>query len=218
MKTTKTRRLRPLVAAHLADLPHTCRTCPMGNEVEFAHDPAWARGAEDRWGLCGVAAEHDENVIGYLVVTPALTLPKAHPLTHWSRTPDSAVLVSLRVVDDWAGLGVGKQLVQSVAARLAGNASCLEAVGTSGHATCVTPSIDWLDSVGFAPEGTTGVGPGGDELQRMQLNFSTTLRWRPDIRGAWQAVSGWVTRPVVAPPEPSGSRVLVRTTTTPDPS
>lgn len=189
------RRLRPVLSRRLPQLPATCAVCPLGDQVHFTGDPSWARSAEDRWGWCGVAAHHDGHVVGYALITPALNVPKAHPMTMWPRTPDSAVLVSLRVLDQGQHNAVARQLVQAVAARLVDRVSCLEAIGTSAAARCTTPATAWLASVGFAADDSPRPPGCPADQDRMRMDFSTTSRWAPGLRTVWGAVTDWVHQP-----------------------
>jgi hypothetical protein len=189
------RRFRPVTAVGLARLPETCERCPLGPSSRFSPNPSWARAAEDRWGACGLAADHDGTTIGYILVTPALTLPRSHPLTMWARTPDSAVLMSMRVFDDQASAILPQHLMQALAARLTGSVSCLEAVGTDGAPSCTTPAMSWLESVGFVKDERQRPVGFAPHLHRVRMDFNTTVTWAPGLRSVWGTVHGWVSQP-----------------------
>lgn len=209
-------RVRPLLERDLARLPLTCPRCVLGSSSLVDADSGWASAAVDRFGLCGVVAVIDHHAVGYLLLSPALNVPATHPIAHGARTPDSAVVMSVRVLEDHRGSGVGKHLVQSAAARLLRQANCLEAIGTSGNPSCQTPPLNWLESVGFVPcddpVGTpAGLGPPTRRLPggiaapvRMRLDLSSTVTWRPDLQWAKSWVGGWAGRP--AQPEHPRSR------------
>lgn len=117
--------------------------------VGHEDDLAWARAAQDRWGLCGVLAGTVEAPRGWVLVVPSPSVPARHPMASRSRTPDAAVLVAAHVTDD--DPACFRQLVQTLAARLVGQASCLEAVaGRRGaRGRCEEPQLDWLLAAGF---------------------------------------------------------------------
>ena len=58
----------------------------------------WVRAAEQRWGLCGVAALESDEVVGYLLLAPSFTVPSGHPLSRGPRTPDGAVLLLVALI------------------------------------------------------------------------------------------------------------------------
>lgn len=189
------RRLRTLHPEGLAELDE----CGAPGRVPRSEDVAWARAAADQWGLCGVVFVHGDEVVAHALVSPTLHLPSDHPLAAWSRTPESAALLELHTTDR-APDDAAKVLVQSLAARLHGRVGGLEAAGTLGEPSCHQLSCEWLQGVGFQPV----PGAGNRFGRRMRLDLSSTIVWRPGLRGTWRAVKAMLERPLG--PEPTGRR------------
>ncbi len=190
----RTRRLRPLLASGISNLPlWHCRTSLVGPDADPS--PAWAVAAEDRFGSCGMSAYDSDDLVGWVVFCPALHVPAEHLLAQGTRVADSAMLLGVAVRDTHRGQGIGRQLVQAAAARMVGGAVCVDALGAAVPLTCEVAPLYWLTAVGFAPVDAmrTGAGP-----MRMRLDLGATIRWRPDLRSAVDLLTGWVTRPGVA--------------------
>lgn len=220
------RRLRPLSAADLALLPGDC-AC--GGRRMLAASAAWAHAGIERYGICGVAAFDGAEPIGWLLISPALNLPAAHPLASGPRDADAAQLLQAHVVEAWRGIGIGRQMMQSLAARLVPSSTGIDAMGSgpgsglgsavgpggapasSAGAPCLAPPISWLEDVGFVEVAThqaTGEPAGAHETlsprRRMRLDLHRTRRWTPDPTRALSWARGWA-GPASAP-EPGLSR------------
>lgn len=199
-------RLRPLTPAELPLLPRSCERCALGQGARpgLAADgtlAGWARAAQDEWGMCGVAARHDEMIVGFLLVSPALHVPSRSPQARAGVTPGAAVMMTVRVLDDWTGTGLGHELIQAVSARLvAGRCSALESTGSRTAAGCTLPPAGWLESEGFVLVRDTPLAP------RWRLDLTSTLRWRPRLDEAWKALGKLFPAPAPkpSPPEPAG--------------
>ena len=199
----RTRRLRPLSVAGLRTLPvWNCRTNLVGPEADPS--PAWARSAADRFGSCGVSAVDNDEVVGWVIYCPALTVPSTHRLARGARVAESAMLLAVAVRESHRGQGIGRQLVQAATARVVGGAICIDALGAAVPLSCEVAPIHWLTGVGFAP--VDGMPPGPGPV-RMRLDLAATAHW-PDLRSAFDLLTGWVPRPGVAH-EPAG-RLLRR--------
>lgn len=193
-------RLTTLAAGNLSTLPQTCPVCLLGSGISPGLDPdaqpaPWARSAQNDWGFCGVAAYAEGAVVGYLLLSSPLHVPRLDPQSG-ALSPDAAVVMSLRVMAPYAGCGLGRQLVQSAAARLTRTQfEALEVRGSVRSRSCVLPPVGFLESVGFLPVDEHPLTP------RFRLDFSRTLRWVPDFRPTWERLIGWA-RPL--PPAPAG--------------
>ena len=164
--------LRTLVPADLAGLP------AQGCGIVLDH-PTWARAAMSAWGLCGVGCLCRGVVMGFVLVSPALYVPRAHPLSVGANADAAAVLA---VVDD----GCSRRLVQSLAARLVGRRSivAIDAAASPGHPagpSPLTPSPEWLDAW-------------DDVLQRLNERRE---RLRRSLGGALVAVGPPTLKPIV---------------------
>lgn len=186
----RAQRLRPLAAASLSALP-SCARCGS----RHLDDQQWARAAEQRWGLVGVGAVNNSRTIGYLLFAPAMNLPAGHPAQGWAPKADAAAIVSVYIEPDFRHFGVGKQLVQSAAARLVDQAPVLEAAGSLGLPSCSAAPETWLSHHGFQRD-----CPGnGASIQRqspearvhMRMELNRTVKWRPSLKKllapAWPA-------------------------------
>ncbi|MCT1458051.1 hypothetical protein M3G03_00580 [Aestuariimicrobium sp. p3-SID1156] len=195
------RRVRTLTPADLAGLS-PCPDCGCGGEGREELDPhaRWARASMDRWGLCGVGLGHDT----WLLLCPQGSLPEDHPLVtraDASEATHMATLLALHVSHAMRRTGAGKQLVQSVAARLVGRETLMLAAGGRAAHQCATPPSEWLLKIGFEPCTQVNYLPAG--AQRLVLRLDRTVTWRswalPDIV---QQLTHWERNP---PPEAVGN-------------
>ena len=210
-----TRRLRPMTAADLGLLPEPCGSCafwetglvdlasPAEHPDREARKSEWAQAVTDHWGYCGVLAQHEDEVVGFLTLAPARLVRR---LPAFSTTPvgaDVAVLLSVQVTDAWRGKGIGRQLVTTAAGLVARrDLRALEAVGTRHEGpSCMMP-VGWLESVGFAVVREHPVTP------RLRMDLQTTQRW-PGLGAAWNRLTGLVAAPVAPQPAAYAGRDAV---------
>ncbi|GAB3709215.1 hypothetical protein [Mariniluteicoccus flavus] len=195
-------RLRPFHVEHLAALPPTCRDCPLGDGVATGFDPdgsvaSWVRASEAEWGQAGVASWHGDRIIGFLLLSTPLHVPRTGPQSGVAFHRDSAIVMTLRVLDEYARAGTGWQLVQAAAACVAKGPRTFHALETEairGRASCALPSAEFLESAGFEVCREHPVRP------RLRLDLSRTVRWKPDLAKTADRLTAWV-RPL--PPEPA---------------
>ena len=148
-------------------------------------DHAAAVEAVARWGFCGVVMGPVEQPIGILGVVP---LADAE-----GKGASSALLSGIWVNPDDRGHGLGRQLVQAVAAELIRReVAVVEAVGQSE----VLPT-GFLRSVGFRVIQANPIAP------RLRMDLATTVRRRPDLVAAWHRLAGLVPASI-PPPQPAG--------------
>lgn len=195
-------RIRRLGVLDLHRLPPTCPTCPLGASGQPGLDRAangaatWARAADADLGFCGVGVADQDRIIAYLLLSPPLHVPRVGPQSGFGLNPDAAVVMSVRVLEEYAGAGLGRQLVQAAAGRIARTPfRALETRGAPGNGACVIPPVGFLEAVGFTTIHAHPIHP------RLRLELSRTVSWLPDLRPAFDRVAGWV-RPL--PPEPVG--------------
>ena len=195
-------RFRRFGTADLHRLPPTCPGCPLGAELQPGLDPAgngaatWARAAEAEWGFCGLGVVDEDRVVAYLLLTSPLHLPRNGPQSGFGVNPDAAVGMSVRVLEEYAGCGLGRQLVQAAAARIARTQfQALETRACPGAGACAIPPAGFLEAVGFTAIQPHPLNP------RYRLDLSRTVRWLPDWRPVFDRVLDWV-RPL--PPAPAG--------------
>lgn len=204
----RSRRIRPLVAADLPKLPEPCVRCTFwessltdlassgGPPDRVRVKAEWAEAVTERWGYCGVQACDNGTVLGFLTMAPAVLVPRLGAFATTPVSSDAAVLMSVRVLEEYRGAGIGRQLVQAAAALLTRrDIRAFEAVGTYHDGpSCMLPT-GWLESVGFAVVRPHPITP------RLRMDLQSTLRWS-DLGAAWEKLTNLVTSP--SPPEPRG--------------
>ena len=201
------RRLRPLTAADLPSLPEPCARCTFWEasltDLATSADhldrrqikAEWAQTVTRHWGYCGVLALHEDTPIGHLCMAPAQYVPRLGAFATTPVSPDAAVILSVRVVEEFRDKGIGRQLVQSAAGLVVRrDIRALEAVGTYNDGpSCMLPAA-WLEAVGFSVVRPHPITP------RLRMDLQNTLRW-PDFGAAWHRLAGLVSQP--AAPEPA---------------
>lgn len=162
----------------------------------------WALEADRAWGCCGVAATREGRIVGFALISPALFLPREHPAAKGPQSAAAAVLLAVWVEPESRRAGVGRQLIQHLAARTYGkhDTEAIEAVGSRSAVTTSAPPVSWLLAVGFQPLDARTTRP------RYRLELSSAVPWL-DLRAAWRRVIAWVPHPI-APPEPAGGAGL----------
>lgn len=206
---SKSRRIRPLTAAELSTLPEPCGQCVfwesgLNELVGYSGRPrpeelkgAWARAVTERWGYCGVRAVDGGETVGFLTMAPPVLVPRLAALATTPISQDAAVLLSVRVHEDFRGYGIGRQLIQAAAGLLVRrDIRAFEAIGTyRDEPSCLLP-VGWLRSVGFEVVREHPVTP------RLRMNLQSTLRWA-DLGAAWSRLTRLVGQPPA--PEPTAS-------------
>jgi GNAT superfamily N-acetyltransferase len=201
------RRLRPMTAADLDLLPDPCGRCafwetsvadlaaPSEHPDRAARKAEWAEEVTARWGYCGVLAVHDDEVLGFLTLAPAVLVRRLPAFSTTPASADVAVLLSAQVIEPWRGKGIGRQLVTTAAGLVARrDIRALEAVGTRRDGpSCMMP-VGWLETVGFGVVREHPVTP------RLRMDLHATQRWT-GLGAAWNRLTGLVAPPVA--PEPA---------------
>jgi len=184
------RRFRLLHASDLESLP-LCGTC---KEMEkLVKDTGWAVAGDDEWGFCGVGVCAGGDVKAYVLVTPALYVPRRHPLARGANA-DAAAMLALYVEGVHPQHSLGKQAVQRLAAKLVDqrNINAID-VASSDRGICQRPAKKWLMANGFRPL---------DDGVRLRLDLRSTRVWLPRPQEMVRQVAD-IVRPA-APPHPAG--------------
>ena len=186
------RRLANVPLANLDDLPYRCRRCvfweldPVShNRAQAAGDPAlekeaWISSTLLEWGSCGKIAYADGVPAGYVLYAPPLYVPRSVAFPTSPVSADAVLLMTAHVLDEFAGGGLGRVLVQTVAKDLTRRgAKAIEAFGDLRweQPSCVLPA-DYLLAVGFKT-----VRP-HLRYPRLRLELKTALSWREDVEVA----------------------------------
>ena len=173
----------------------------------------WLRTVQREWGECGRVVLEDGRPVAWATYAPAAFVPGAGCFATAPVSPDAVLLSGVHVEPGHTGAGLGRVLVQSVAADLVerGDVVALEAFGHHprrplGDASAPTPAsapgpctvpVDFLVRVGFTVHRPHLVAP------RLRLHLRSTVTWRDEVEAAVRRVRGVVARPPHATPSPS---------------
>lgn len=187
------RRLASVTLDNLDDLPRRCRRCVFweldpvartraeeAGDTEFEKE-AWVSATLLEWGSCGKIAYVDNVPAGFALYAPPAYVPRAVAFPTSPVSADAVLLMTATVLDEFSGMGLGRMLVQGIAADLKRrNVKAIEAFGDkkwSGIGHCVLPA-DHLLSVGFKTVRAHHRYP------RLRLELGATATWREDVEVA----------------------------------
>jgi GNAT superfamily N-acetyltransferase len=187
------RRLASITLDNLDDLPRRCRKCvfweldPVARtraeetgDTEFEKE-AWVSATLLEWGSCGKLVYVDDVAAGYVMYAPPASVPRSAAFPTSPISADAVLLMTGHVLDEFSGMGLGRMLIQGVAADLKRRGvKAIEAFGDkkwAGTGNCVLPA-DHLLSVGFKT-----VRP-HHHYPRLRLELGATVSWREDVEVA----------------------------------
>ncbi|MDT4948306.1 MAG: hypothetical protein QOJ37_901 [Pseudonocardiales bacterium] len=212
------RRLVNVTLDNLSDLPTKCRTCvyweldPVsGERAQDSGDAslekeAWVSDTLLEWGSCGQLAYVDSMPAGYVLYAPPAYVPRAVAFPTSPVSPDAVLLMTARIVPEFAGGGLGRMLVQGVARDVVRRGiRAIEAFGLAGGRAprprrsgeehpdqrCLLPA-DYLLAVGFK---TVRPHP---RTPRLRLDVKTTITWKEDVEYALERLLGSMQAPVLS--------------------
>jgi len=192
------RRLAAITLDNLDDLPRRCRHCvfweldPVGRaRAEEAGDTAlekeaWVSAVLLEWGSCGKIVYVDGVPAGYVMFAPPAYVPRSVAFPTSPVSSDAVLLMTAHVIPEFAGGGLGRMLVQSVAKDLTRrNVRAIEAFGDLrwSEPACVVPA-EHLLAVGFK---TVRPHP---RYPRLRLELKTAVSWREDVETAIERLLG----------------------------
>jgi GNAT superfamily N-acetyltransferase len=195
------RRIVSLTLDTLEDLPKRCRDCdfweldPVSRDRAIkCGDPglekeAWVSSTLLEWGSCGKLAYVDGAPAGYVMYAPPAYVPRSIAFPTSPVSPDAALLMTAHIVDDFAGQGLGRVLIQSLAKDLVKRGiKAVEAFTDLDHSEpdCVVPA-DYLLAVGFKTVRPHRRWP------RMRLELRTAISWKSDVEYALEKLLGSMT-------------------------
>jgi GNAT superfamily N-acetyltransferase len=206
------RKIVRLTLDNVGDLPTRCQQC-----VFWELDPvargraescgetrsekeAWISHVLLEWGSCGRVAYVDGDPAGYVLYAPPVYLPGAAVFPTAPVSTDAVLLATAYVHPEYAGQGLGRVLMQSVAKDLLkrGGIRAIEAFGTNKPRDCMIES-DFLLRVGFKTHRSHPQHP------RMRLELKSVLTWREEVEQALERLVGAV-RPSRVRPAPQHHR------------
>jgi GNAT superfamily N-acetyltransferase len=168
---------------------------------EVGEKDAWLSTVLREWGSCGRVLLLDDRVAGYVAYAPATFLPGAEAFATAPVSHDAVLLTTVHVVPEHRGAGLGRVLVQAMAADLIERGG-VRAVEAFGRSRAVVPPgtpgplpTEFLAGVGFRTVRAHPVTP------RMRMDLRSTLTWREEVEAALGRLVGAV-RPA-ASPEPA---------------
>ena len=204
------RRVVNLTLDNLGDLPPHCRRCVFweldpvaGQTAAEAGDvdlekEAWLSATLLDWGSCGKIVYVDSLAAGYLTYAPPAHVPRSLAFPTSPVSGDAVLLMTAKVLPEFAEGGLARMLVQTVAKDLTRRGvRALEAFGSavpaglmpegSGRArtapSCVVPA-EFLLAVGFKT-----VRP-HHRFPRLRLDLRTAISWRADVEVALERLLG----------------------------
>jgi hypothetical protein len=188
------------------DLPVPCRSCAFWECGDRIPDPS----AKDDWlsavllesGRCGKIVYVDGAVAGFALYAPPEYVSGTPAFGAARPSDDALLLMTARILPEFASGGLGRVLIQSVVKDALGRRGvrALEAYGDlkGEEAACVLPS-EFLTAVGFKTVQTHPRFP----LLRMELR--TVLRWRGDVGEALERWLGAIRPDKAKAPGPIGA-------------
>jgi hypothetical protein len=148
---------------------------------------AWLSDTLLEWGSCGQLVYVDGAPAGYVLYAPAAYVPRAVAFPTSPVSADAVLLMTARIVNEFAGGGLGRMLVQGVARDVVRRGiRAIEAFGRSDGGEpdesaadhrCLLPA-DYLRAVGFKTVRSHRRTP------RLRLDVKTTVTWREDVEYA----------------------------------
>jgi GNAT superfamily N-acetyltransferase len=207
------RRLVSITLDNLRELPSRCRSCvfweldPVSGEraaetgdTELEKE-AWISDTLLEWGSCGVLVTVDGATAGYALYAPAAYVPRSIAFPTSPVSPDAVLLMTARVMPEFAGGGLGRMLVQGVARDVVRRGiRAIEAFGRHGPEPATRPApnscllpADYLLAVGFKTIRPHHATP------RLRLDVRSTATWREDVESALERILGSIQLPSATP-------------------
>jgi GNAT superfamily N-acetyltransferase len=195
------RRIVNITLDNLGDLPPRCRKCvfwelgPSGRaRAEESGDPdlekeSWVSSVLLEWGSCGKIAYVDGVPAGYMLFAPAQYVPRSIAFPTSPVSADAALFMTAYLLSEFAGAGIGRMLVQSMAKDLTRRGvKAIEAFGDRRWESpaCMLP-VDYLLAVGFKT-----IRP-HHHYPRLRMELRTILTWREDVEVALERLLGSMT-------------------------
>ena len=153
------------------------------------------------WGSVGWIGYVDGAPAGYITYAPPHLVPRAAAFPTAPVSADAVMLMTARVIPDFAGQGLGRVLIQGAAKDvMRRGVRAVEAFGYVGDpdspkAGCLIPA-QFLTAVGFKTVREHRTYP------RLRLDLRTALTWREDMEAAVERLLASVRSPSLTPGRP----------------
>lgn len=187
------RKLVSVTLDNADELPLPCRACTLwelgerGGGASSKDD--WLSAVLLEWGSCGRMMYVDGELAGFALYAPPAYVAGTPMLSARLVSPDAVLLMTARILPQYAEAGLGRVLIQAVVkdALSRRGVKALEAFGDvkAGRdreplaGCCVLPA-DFLTAVGFK---TVSRHP---RYPRFRLELRSVLSWREDVEVAWE--------------------------------
>lgn len=191
------RRLVNVTLDNLSDLPTKCRKCVYWELDPVAGERAQESGAaeleKEAWvsdtllesGSCGQLVYVDATPAGYVLYAPPAYVPRSVAFPTSPVSADAVLLMTARIVPEFAGGGLGRMLIQGVARDVVRRGiRAIEAFGRRAEPASDQPDVgcllptDYLLAVGFK---TVRPHP---RTPRLRLDVKSTVTWKEDVEYA----------------------------------
>jgi hypothetical protein len=208
------RRLVSITLDNLSDVPTKCRNCvyweldPVtGERARDSGDAAlekeaWVSDTLLEWGSCGQLAYVDGVPAGYVMYAPPAYVPRSVAFPTSPVSADAVLLMTARVMPEFAGGGLGRVLVQGVASDIVRRGvRAIEAFGRVGGELSAGPGVadyscllpaEYLLAVGFKTVRQHRHTP------RLRLDVKATVTWKEDVESALERLLSSMQAPVLS--------------------
>ena len=189
------RKVVSITLDNVAQIPDPCRSCAFweaGTRLpEQGLKDDWISSVLLEWGSCGRMLYVDGEVAGFALYAPPEYVAMTGPVGGSTVSDDAALLMTARILPEFAASGLGRVLIQSVVKDLLSRRGirAIEAFADAmGHEhTCVIPA-QFLTAVGFK---TVHPHP---RYPRLRLDLRSVVTWRAEVEVALERLVG-VIRP-----------------------
>jgi GNAT superfamily N-acetyltransferase len=191
------RRLKPLAAARLDDLPEPCCSCALW-EIAGAGAPAcapacdraafvaWIADVRDQWGDPGLVMYDGNEPLGFVKYAPARFFPRASKMPSGPPDDGAVLLACLHVIPDVRDAGLGKVLLQAALRDLVSRKEkVLEAYAATGAADrdrSPLMSVEFLLRQGFKVARPHPLYP------LMRLELKSLVSWAENFDAVLDAI------------------------------
>ena len=193
------RRVANITLDNIDDLPGRCRRCVFWELDPVARSraeeaggtglekEAWVSSTLLEWGSCGKVIYVGNAPAGFLMYAPPAYVPRSLAFPTSPVSPDAVLLMTAKVIDEFAGQGLGRVLVQAMVKDvLRRGYRAIEAFGDLRQdegTRCVIPA-DYLLSVGFKTVRAHRRWP------RLRLEVKNAVTWKEDVEVALERLLG----------------------------
>lgn len=208
-----TRRVSVLTPDLVHELPTPCVSC-LAWEIDperaavvksspeaVVEKAAWCDTVSTHWGHCGQVVRIEDVVVGYVTYAPPERVPRAATFPTSPVSPDAILFLTGGVLQAHRGGGLGRLLMQSMAADLSRRGfRAIEVFGSTRRTQgplgsergCLVPA-GFLTAVGFRV-----VRP-HRETPRLRLDLRTASAWKEDVEAALERILGTMRVPALDP-------------------